>query len=195
MLYFLLQGARDNLTDSDSGCVSPGSRIKDSASPELKRMDSGYKSPNTPSSPCNPRRHLNPHDDFKEDFAKAQFLADILDRNSETTSDSLKSNPVKEHLEQMILNAASAEDRGCLEQVLMLLYNFQALSSSVSEDECFQVWNLISNECKLLSKNHNFFGFALFATVKYGCQKKVICYENCTLKKLFVSAGKTKKNM
>ncbi|KOB72175.1 PFTAIRE-interacting factor 1A, partial [Operophtera brumata] len=132
------KGARDNLTDSDSGCVSPGSRIKDSASPELKRMDSGYKSPHAPSSPCNPRRHLNPHDDFKEDFAKAQFLADILDRNSETTSDSLKSNPVKEHLEQMILNAASAEDRGCLEQVLMLLYNFQALSSSVSEDECFQ---------------------------------------------------------
>lgn len=132
------KGARDNLTDSDSGCVSPGSRIKDSASPELKRMDSGYKSPHTPSSPCNIRRHLGtPHDDFKEDFAKAQVLADILDRNSEN-SDSLKSNPVKEHLEQMILNAASAEDRSCLEQVLMLLYNFQALSSSVSEDECYQ---------------------------------------------------------
>ncbi|CAK1555248.1 unnamed protein product [Leptosia nina] len=132
------KGARDNLTDSDSGCVSPGSRIKDSASPELKRMDSGYKSPHTPSSPCNPRRHLNtPHDDFKEDFAKAQVLADILDGNSET-SDSLKSNPVKEHLEQMILNAASAEDRSCLEQVLMMLYNYQALSSSVSEDECYQ---------------------------------------------------------
>ncbi|XP_069357809.1 axoneme-associated protein mst101(2)-like isoform X2 [Maniola hyperantus] len=131
------KGARDNLTDSDSGCVSPGSRIKDSASPELKRMDSGYKSPHMPSSP-NPRRHLTtPHDDFKEDFAKAQVLADILDRNSET-SDSLKSNPVKDHLEQMILNAASAEDRGCLEQVLMMLYNFQALSSSVSEDECYQ---------------------------------------------------------
>lgn len=133
------KGARDNLTDSDSGCVSPGSRIKDSASPELKRMDSGYKSPQVPSSPCNPRRHLGtPHEDFKEDFAKAQVLADILDRNSETTSDSLKSNPVKEHLEQMILNAASAEDRSCLEQVLMLLYNLQALSSSVSEDECYQ---------------------------------------------------------
>ncbi|XP_072932888.1 uncharacterized protein [Epargyreus clarus] len=132
------KGVRDNLTDSDSGCVSPGSRIKDSASPELKRMDSGYKSPHAPSSPCNPRRHLTtPHDDFKEDFAKAQVLADILDRNSET-SDSLKSNPVKDHLEQMILNAASAEDRTCLEQVLMLLYNFQALSSSVSEDECYQ---------------------------------------------------------
>lgn len=132
------KGARDNLTDSDSGCVSPGSRIKDSASPELKRMDSGYKSPHAPSSPCNPRRHLGTsHDDFKEDFAKAQVLADILDRNSET-SDSLKSNPVKEHLEQMILNAASAEDRSCLEQVMMLLYNLQALSSSVSEDECFQ---------------------------------------------------------
>ncbi|XP_059057391.1 rootletin-like isoform X2 [Achroia grisella] len=132
------KGARDNLTDSDSGCVSPGSRIKDSASPELKRMDSGYKSPHTPSSPCNIRRQMGtPHDDFKEDFAKAQVLADILDRNSET-SDSLKSNPVKEHLEQMILNAASAEDRTCLEQVLMLLYNFQALSSSVSEDECYQ---------------------------------------------------------
>ncbi|CAH2084508.1 unnamed protein product [Euphydryas editha] len=132
------KGARDNLTDSDSGCVSPGSRIKDSASPELKRMDSGYKSPHTPSSPCNPRRHLTtPHDDFKEDFAKAQVLADILDRNSET-SDSLKSNPVKDHLEQMILNAASVEDRSCLEQVLMMLYNFQALSSSVSEDECYQ---------------------------------------------------------
>ncbi|XP_045769692.1 axoneme-associated protein mst101(2)-like isoform X2 [Maniola jurtina] len=131
------KGARDNLTDSDSGCVSPGSRIKDSASPELKRMDSGYKSPHMPSSP-NPRRHLTtPHDDFKEDFAKAQVLADILDRNSET-GDSLKSNPVKDHLEQMILNAASAEDRGCLEQVLMMLYNFQALSSSVSEDECYQ---------------------------------------------------------
>lgn len=102
-------------------------------------MDSGYKSPHTPSSPCNPRRHLGtPHDDFKEDFAKAQVLADILDRNSET-SDSLKSNPVKDHLEQMILNAASAEDRTCLEQVQMLLYNFQALSSSVSEDECYQV--------------------------------------------------------
>lgn len=134
------QGARDNLTDSDSGCVSPGSRIKDSASPELKRMDSGYKSPHAPSSPCNPRRHLGTsHDDFKEDFARAQVLADILDKNSETTSDSLKSNPVKEHLEQMILNAASAEDRACLEQVLMLLYNLQALSSSVSEDECYQV--------------------------------------------------------
>lgn len=133
------KGARDNLTDSDSGCVSPGSRIKDSASPELKRMDSGYKSPQTPGSPCNPRRHLGtPHDDFKEDFARAQVLADILDKNSET-SDSLKSNPVKEHLEQMILNAASAEDRSCLEQVLMLLYNLQALSSSVSEDECYQV--------------------------------------------------------
>lgn len=133
------KGARDNLTDSDSGCVSPGSRIKDSASPELKRMDSGYKSPHAPSSPCNPRRHLGtPHDDFKEDFARAQVLADILDKNSETTSDSLKSNPVKEHLEQMILNAASAEDRACLEQVLMLLYNLQALSSSVSEDECYQ---------------------------------------------------------
>ncbi|KAJ8723176.1 hypothetical protein PYW08_003088 [Mythimna loreyi] len=133
------KGARDNLTDSDSGCVSPGSRIKDSASPELKRMDSGYKSPHAPSSPCNPRRHLGtPHDDFKEDFARAQVLADILDKNSETTNDSLKSNPVKEHLEQMILNAASAEDRACLEQVLMLLYNLQALSSSVSEDECFQ---------------------------------------------------------
>ncbi|XP_013193638.1 myosin-7 isoform X3 [Amyelois transitella] len=132
------KGARDNLTDSDSGCVSPGSRIKDSASPELKRMDSGYKSPHTPSSPCNTRRHLGtPHDDFKEDFAKAQVLADILDRNSES-SDSLKSNPVKDHLEQMILNAASAEDRTCLEQVLMLLYNYQALSSSVSEDECYQ---------------------------------------------------------
>ncbi|KAL0880369.1 hypothetical protein ABMA27_002808 [Loxostege sticticalis] len=132
------KGARDNLTDSDSGCVSPGSRIKDSASPELKRMDSGYKSPHAPSSPCNPRRHLGtPHDDFKEDFAKAQVLADILDRNSET-SDSLKSNPVKDHLEQMILNAASTEDRTCLEQVLMLLYNYQALSSSVSEDECYQ---------------------------------------------------------
>ncbi|XP_023954514.2 myosin-8 isoform X2 [Bicyclus anynana] len=128
------KGARDNLTDSDSGCVSPGSRIKDSASPELKRMDSGYKSPQ-PSSP-NPRRHLTtPHDDFKEDFAKAQVLADILDSEN---SDSLKSNPVKEHLEQMILNAASAEDRSCLEQVLMMLYNFQALSSSVSEDECYQ---------------------------------------------------------
>ncbi|XP_014367087.2 myosin-2 isoform X1 [Papilio machaon] len=133
------KGARDNLTDSDSGCVSPGSRIKDSASPELKRMDSGYKSPQVPSSPCNPRRHLaTPHDDFKEDFAKAQVLAEILDRNSET-SDSLRSNPVKDHLEQMILNAASPEDRGCLEQVLMLLYNYQALSSSVSEDECYQV--------------------------------------------------------
>ncbi|KAJ8716794.1 hypothetical protein PYW07_003421 [Mythimna separata] len=133
------KGPRDNLTDSDSGCVSPGSRIKDSASPELKRMDSGYKSPHAPSSPCNPRRHLGtPHDDFKEDFARAQVLADILDKNSETTNDSLKSNPVKEHLEQMILNAASAEDRACLEQVLMLLYNLQALSSSVSEDECFQ---------------------------------------------------------
>ncbi|CAG4929608.1 unnamed protein product [Colias eurytheme] len=132
------KGARDNLTDSDSGCVSPGSRIKDSASPELKRMDSGYKSPHTPSSPCNPRRQLNtPHDEFKEDFAKAQVMADILDRNSET-SDSLKSNPVKEHLEQMILNAASVDDRSCLEQVLMMLYNYQALSSSVSEDECFQ---------------------------------------------------------
>ncbi|CAK1585652.1 unnamed protein product [Parnassius mnemosyne] len=132
------KGARDNLTDSDSGCVSPGSRIKDSASPELKRMDSGYKSPQIPSSPCNPRRHLaTPHDDFKEDFAKAQVLAEILDRNSET-SDSLRSNPVKDHLEQMILNAASAEDRSCLEQVLMLLYNYQALSSSVSEDECYQ---------------------------------------------------------
>ncbi|XP_045523402.1 myosin-2 isoform X1 [Pieris brassicae] len=130
------KGARDNLTDSDSGCVSPGSRIKDSASPELKRMDSGYKSPHTPSSPCNPRRHLTiPHDDFKEDFAKAQVL-DILDRNSEA-SDSLKSNPVKEHLEQMILNA-SADDRSCLEQVLMMLYNYQALSSSVSEDESYQ---------------------------------------------------------
>ncbi|CAH0752379.1 unnamed protein product [Diatraea saccharalis] len=67
------KGARDNLTDSDSGCVSPGSRIKDSASPELKRMDSGYKSPHAPSSPCNPRRLLGtPHDDFREDFAKAQ---------------------------------------------------------------------------------------------------------------------------
>ncbi|XP_053605017.1 axoneme-associated protein mst101(2) isoform X2 [Plodia interpunctella] len=132
------KGPRDNLTDSDSGCVSPGSRIKDSASPELKRMDSGYKSPHTPSSPCNTRRHLGtPHDDFKEDFAKAQVLADILDRNSES-SDSLKSNPVKDHLEQMILNAASVEDRTCLEQVLMLLYNYQALSSSVSEDECYQ---------------------------------------------------------
>ncbi|XP_039754802.1 myosin-7 isoform X2 [Pararge aegeria] len=131
------KGARDNLTDSDSGCVSPGSRMKDSASPELKRMDSGYKSPHMPSSP-NPRRHLTtPHDDFKEDFAKAQVLADILDRNSEN-SDSLKSNPVKDHLEQMILNAVSAEDRSCLEQVLMMLYNFQALSSSVSEDECYQ---------------------------------------------------------
>ncbi|KAF9422568.1 hypothetical protein HW555_001772, partial [Spodoptera exigua] len=134
------KGPRDNLTDTDSGCVSPGSRIKDSASPELKRMDSGYKSPHAPSSPCNPRRHLGtPHDDFKEDFARAQVLADILDKNSEATSDSLKSNPVKEHLEQMILNAASAEDRACLEQVLMLLYNLQALSSSVSEDECYQV--------------------------------------------------------
>ncbi|KAH9632574.1 hypothetical protein HF086_012381, partial [Spodoptera exigua] len=103
-------------------------------------MDSGYKSPHAPSSPCNPRRHLGtPHDDFKEDFARAQVLADILDKNSEATSDSLKSNPVKEHLEQMILNAASAEDRACLEQVLMLLYNLQALSSSVSEDECYQV--------------------------------------------------------
>ncbi|XP_026496411.2 myosin-4 isoform X1 [Vanessa tameamea] len=132
------KGARDNLTDSDSGCVSPGSRIKDSASPELKRMDSGYKSPHTPSSPCNPRRHLTTsHDDFKDDFAKAQVLADSLDRNSDT-SDSLKSNPVKDHLEQMILNAVSAEDRSCLEQVLMMLYNFQALSSSVSEDECYQ---------------------------------------------------------
>lgn len=141
----LFQGARDNLTDSDSGCVSPGSRIKDSASPELKRMDSGYKSPQVPSSPCNPRRHLGtPNDDFKEDFAKAQVLADILDRSSEATSDSLKSNPVKDHLEQMILNAASAEDRSCLEQVLMLLYNLQTLSSSVSEDECFQVWNTLS---------------------------------------------------
>ncbi|KAI8421907.1 hypothetical protein MSG28_009832, partial [Choristoneura fumiferana] len=130
-------GARDNLTDSDSGCVSPGSRIKDSASPELKRMDSGYKSP-APSSP-HPRRHLTtPHDDFKEDFAKAQVLADILDRTSET-SDSLKSNPVKDHLEQMILNAGSVEDRNCLEQVLMLLYNLQTLSSSVSEDECYQI--------------------------------------------------------
>lgn len=120
--------------------MSPGSRIKDSASPELKRMDSGYKSPHAPSSPCNPRRNLGtPHDDFKEDFARAQVLADILDKNSETTSDSLKSNPVKEHLEQMILNAASAEDRACLEQVLMLLYNLQTLSSSVSEDECYQV--------------------------------------------------------
>ncbi|XP_061714091.1 myosin-6-like isoform X2 [Cydia pomonella] len=129
--------ARDNLTDSDSGCVSPGSRIKDSASPELKRMDSGYKSP-APSSP-HPRRHLaTPHDDFKEDFAKAQVLADILDRTSES-SDSLRSNPVKEHLEQMILNAGSVEDRNCLEQVLMLLYNLQALSSSVSEDECYQI--------------------------------------------------------
>ncbi|XP_022828407.1 axoneme-associated protein mst101(2) isoform X1 [Spodoptera litura] len=134
------KGPRDNLTDTDSGCVSPGSRIKDSASPELKRMDSGYKSPHAPSSPCNPRRHLGtPHDDFKEDFARAQVLADILDKNSEATSDSLKSNPVKEHLEQMILNAASAEDRACLEQVLMLLYNLQTLSSSVSEDECYQV--------------------------------------------------------
>ncbi|CAH2982699.1 unnamed protein product [Chilo suppressalis] len=133
------KGARDNLTDSDSGCVSPGSRIKDSASPELKRMDSGYKSPHAPSSPCNPRRQLGtPHDDFKDDFAKAQVLADILDRNSET-SDSLKSNPVKDHLEQMILNAASTEDRTCLEQVLMLLYNLQTLSSSVSEDDCYQV--------------------------------------------------------
>ncbi|CAB3246823.1 unnamed protein product [Arctia plantaginis] len=133
------KGARDTLTDSDSGCVSPGSRIKDSASPELKRMDSGYKSPHAPSSPCNPRRNLGtPHDDFKEDFARAQVLADILDKTSETTSDSLKSNPVKEHLEQMILNAASAEDRACLEQVLMLLYNLQTLSSSVSEDECYQ---------------------------------------------------------
>ncbi|XP_026318741.1 axoneme-associated protein mst101(2) isoform X2 [Hyposmocoma kahamanoa] len=132
------KGARDNLTDSDSGCVSPGSRIKNSASPELKRMDSGYKSPHAPSSPCNPRRNLNtPQDDFKEDFAKAQVLAEILDRNLET-SDSLKSNPVKDHLEQMILNAASVEDRNCLEQVLMLLYNLQALSSSVSEDECYQ---------------------------------------------------------
>lgn len=117
--------------------MSPGSRIKDSASPELKRMDSGYKSPHIPSSPCNPRRHLNtPHDDFKEDFAKAQAL-DILGRNSEA-SNSLKNNPVKEHLEQMILNA-SAEDRSCLEQVLMMLYNYQALSSSVSEDESYQV--------------------------------------------------------
>ncbi|XP_026744507.1 axoneme-associated protein mst101(2)-like isoform X1 [Trichoplusia ni] len=133
------KGARDTLTDSDSGCVSPGSRIKDSASPELKRMDSGYKSPHAPSSPCNPRRHLGtPHDDFKEDFARAQVLADILDKNSEATSDSLRSNPVKEHLEQMILNAASAEDRACLEQVLMLLYNLQAWSSSISEDECYQ---------------------------------------------------------
>lgn len=105
-------------------------------------MDSGYKSPHAPSSPCNPRRNLNtPHDDFKEDFAKAQVLADILDRNLET-SDSLKSNPVKDHLEQMILNAASVEDRNCLEQVLMLLYNLQALSSSVSEDECYQVCKL-----------------------------------------------------
>lgn len=124
------QGARENLTDSDSGCVSPGSRIKDSASPELKRMDSGYKSPHVPSSP-NPKRHA--HNDFKEDFAKAQEIME----NSE--SDSLKSNPVKDHLEQMILNAVSVEDRNCLEQVLMMLYNFQALSSSVSEDECFQV--------------------------------------------------------
>lgn len=124
--------------------MSPGSRIKDSASPELKRMDSGYKSPHAPSSPCNPRRNLTPHDDFKEDFAKAQFLADILDRNLEN-SDSLKSNPVKEHLEQMILNAASVEDRSCLEQVLMLLYNYQALSSSVSEDECFQVSKLFDD--------------------------------------------------
>ncbi|CAH2047458.1 unnamed protein product, partial [Iphiclides podalirius] len=132
------KGARDNLTDTDSGCVSPGSRIKDSASPELKRMDSGYKSPQVPSSPCNQRRHLaTPHDDFKEDFAKAQALAEVLDRNSDA-SDSLRSNPVKEHLEQMILNAATAEDRGCLEQVLVLLYNYQALSSSVSEDECYQ---------------------------------------------------------
>ncbi|KAI8421905.1 hypothetical protein MSG28_009832, partial [Choristoneura fumiferana] len=136
-VYLPLLGARDNLTDSDSGCVSPGSRIKDSASPELKRMDSGYKSP-APSSP-HPRRHLTtPHDDFKEDFAKAQVLADILDRTSET-SDSLKSNPVKDHLEQMILNAGSVEDRNCLEQVLMLLYNLQTLSSSVSEDECYQI--------------------------------------------------------
>ncbi|CAG9135723.1 unnamed protein product [Plutella xylostella] len=128
--------ARDNLTDSDSGCVSPGSRIKDSASPELKRSDSGYKSP--PASPA-PRRamHHPAHDEFKEEFAKAQVLADILDRNSDT-SDSLRSNPVKEHLEQMILNAGSAEDRSCLEQVLMLLYNYQALSSSVSEEE-FQI--------------------------------------------------------
>lgn len=122
--------------------MSPGSRIKNSASPELKRMDSGYKSPHAPSSPCNPRRNLNtPQDDFKEDFAKAQVLAEILDRNLET-SDSLKSNPVKDHLEQMILNAASVEDRNCLEQVLMLLYNLQALSSSVSEDECHQVCKL-----------------------------------------------------
>ncbi|GBP38941.1 hypothetical protein EVAR_95691_1 [Eumeta japonica] len=134
------KSARDNLTDSDSGCVSPGSRIKDSASPELKRMDSGYKSPHAPSSPCNPRRNLGTpsHDDFKEDFARAQILAEILDKGSEA-SDSLKSNPVKERLEQMILNAGSAEDRSCLEQVLMMLYNLQALNSSVSEDECYQV--------------------------------------------------------
>lgn len=117
--------------------MSPGSRIKDSASPEFKRMDSGYKSPHAPSSPCNPRRHIS-HEDFKDEFAKAQILSDVMDRNSET-SDSLKSNPMKDHLEQMILNAASAEDRSCLEQVLMMLYNFQALSSSVSEDECYQV--------------------------------------------------------
>ena len=100
-------------------------------------MDSGYKSPHTPSSPCNPRRHIS-HEEFKDEFAKAQILSDNIDRNSEA-SDSLKSNPMKEHLEQMILNAASAEDRSCLEQVLMMLYNFQALSSSVSEDECYQV--------------------------------------------------------
>lgn len=129
------KGARDNLTDSDSGCVSPGSRIKDSASPELKRMDSGYKSPHTPSSPCVPRR-MGAHDEFKEDFARAQVLADILDSEA---SDSLRSNPVKDHLEQMILSAGSAEDRSCLEQVLILLYNYQALSSSVSDDECYQI--------------------------------------------------------
>lgn len=169
-----MQGTRDNLTDSDSGCVSPGSRIKDSASPELKRMDSGYKSPHAPSSPCNPRRHLTPHDDFKEDFAKAQFLADILDRNSETTSDSLKSNPVKDHLEQMILNAASAEDRSCLEQVQMLLYNFQALSSSVSEDECFQVCRYYAY--KLFYKKNRCYLLCIF--VKF--LKAVFCMsKNC----------------
>lgn len=73
-LFSQFQGTRDTLTDSDSGCVSPGSRMKDSASPELKRMDSGYKSPHQPGSPCHSRRGLTvpSHDEFKEEFAKAQ---------------------------------------------------------------------------------------------------------------------------
>lgn len=129
------------MTDSDSGCTSPEDRLKNSVSPQLRRSDSGYKSPTQRSrSPTIKNQRIlktptNESIDFMDGYCGKSF-GDI---DTLLGDGYHKSDDIRNRLEGMLLRSTCKEDKQCLEKVLHLMWSLQALNNSFSDNEIAMV--------------------------------------------------------